>query len=58
MRTLLHSHAVRKEYGLLVNDSLVAAAAALSGIQALASADADFERVTELETYEPGGLKG
>ncbi len=56
MKSLLHSHGVRKKYGLLVNDSLVAATATLSGLHALATADTDFRRVAELETYEPADL--
>jgi len=53
MKSLLHSHDVRKKYGLLVNDSLVAATAMSRGLDSLATADSDFRRVTELKTYEP-----
>ena len=55
VKSLLHSHGVRKKYGLLVNDSLVAATATLAGLHALATT-ADFRRVAELETYEPTDL--
>ena len=58
MKCLLHSHDVRKKQGLLVNDSLVAATAMLAGLQTLATADSDFRRVAELETYEPADLQG
>ena len=56
MKSLLRSHEVRKKYGLLVNDSLVAAAAMSTGLDALATADSDFRRVTELQTFEPADL--
>jgi predicted nucleic acid-binding protein len=54
--TLLRSAEIRRRYGLLVNDSLVVAAARDAGIEHLASADADFARVKELELYRPGDL--
>jgi len=56
MKSLLYSHDVRKKYGLLVNDSLVVATALSRGIDSLATADSDFRRVTELQTYEPTDL--
>jgi predicted nucleic acid-binding protein len=54
--TLLRSADIRRAYGLLVNDSLVVAAARGAGIGHLASADADFGRVKELKLYQPGDL--
>jgi predicted nucleic acid-binding protein len=54
--TLLRSADIRRRYGLLVSDSLVAAAACGAGIAHLASADADFRRVKELKLYRPGDL--
>ncbi len=57
VKSLLHSHDVRKKYKLLVNDSLVAATATLAGLSSLATADSDFRRVAELETHEPADLK-
>jgi len=57
VKVLLHSEGIRKKYGLLVNDSLVAASATLAGLRSLATADSDFRRVTELETLEPEDLK-
>jgi predicted nucleic acid-binding protein len=54
--TLLRSGDIRRRYGLLVNDSLVVAAASGAGITHLASADADFRRVKELKLYRPGDL--
>ena len=54
---LLRSADIRREYGLLVNDSLVVAAAHGSGIGHLASADPDFARVKDLKLYRPGDLE-
>jgi predicted nucleic acid-binding protein len=54
--TMLRSAHVRRQYGLLVNDSLVVAAARGSGVGHLASADPDFKRVKELKVYQPGDL--
>ena len=53
---LLRSADIRRQYGLLVNDSLVVAAARESGIDHLASADPDFSRVKELTIFRPGDL--
>ena len=53
---LIRSADVRRQYGLLVNDSLVVAAARELGIESLASADADFRRVEEMKLYRPGDL--
>lgn len=53
---LIRSADVRRQYGLLVNDSLVVAAARERGIESLASADADFRRVKEMRLYRPGDL--
>ncbi len=54
--TLLRSAEIRRRYGLLLNDSLVVAAAQTAGVTHLASADADFNRVKELKLYRPGDL--
>lgn len=54
--TLLGSADVRRQYGLLVNDSLVVAAARSVGVELLASADADFRHVKELRLYRPTDL--
>ncbi len=56
LRVLIRSADVRRQYGLLVNDSLVVAAARELGIESLASADADFRRVEEMTLYRPGDL--
>jgi len=54
--TLLRSADIRRQYGLLVNDSLVVAAACGAGVGHLASADVDFGRVKELKLYRPSDL--
>jgi predicted nucleic acid-binding protein len=56
MGTLLRSARFRRQYGLLVNDSLVAAAASSAEVAGLASADPDFGRVKELNLYQPSDL--
>jgi len=56
MGVLLRSAAVRREHGLLVNDSLVVAAAHAAGVSMLASADGDFERIRDLQLYAPSDL--
>jgi predicted nucleic acid-binding protein len=53
---LIRSADVRRQYGLVVNDSLVVAAARELGIKSLASADADCRRVEEMKLYRPGDL--
>lgn len=53
---LLRSVQFRRQYGLLVNDSLVVAAARGAGVAHLASADPDFRRVKELKLYQPSDL--
>ena len=53
---VLRSADVRRRYGLLVNDSLVVAAAQAAGVENLASADADFDQVKELKVYRPSDL--
>ena len=55
--TLLRSAEVRRHHGLLVNDSLVVAAAQGVGLTHLASADAAFGRVPEVTLYRPGDLR-
>jgi predicted nucleic acid-binding protein len=51
------SERCRREYGLLVNDSVTVALALNQGITVLASADRDFERVKELVVYSPQDVK-
>ncbi|MEX1244526.1 MAG: type II toxin-antitoxin system VapC family toxin [Thermoanaerobaculia bacterium] len=53
---LLRSFALREKYGLLTNDSLVAAAAISADVAGFASADVDFERLPKLRLFQPGDL--
>ena len=55
--TLLGSAHFRRQYGLLVNDSLVVAVERGAGVAHLASADPDFGRVKELTLYQPSDLR-
>jgi predicted nucleic acid-binding protein len=56
LRVVLSSEKVRGKYGLLVNDSIIAATAMTAGIRALATADADFQKVSELDCFLPADL--
>jgi predicted nucleic acid-binding protein len=53
---LSQSEAVRKNEGLLTNDSVIVALMQDSGLTKLASADRDFELVTGLDVHKPGDL--
>lgn len=53
---LLRAEELRARHGLMVNDSILAATATRAGIAAIASADADFERVDGLAVYGPRDL--
>lgn len=57
LRGLLLSADVRREHGLLVNDSLVATAAMQSGAQAIASADRDLRRLKAFTLYWPADIR-
>ena len=48
---------IQERYGLLTNDSLIAAIAARVEADALASADARFQAIKELRTYTPSDVK-
>ncbi len=48
---------IQVQYGLLTNESLIAAMATRLGADALASADARFQAIKELRTYTPSDLK-
>jgi predicted nucleic acid-binding protein len=50
------AHEVRAQHGLLTNDSVIVAAMRDYGISALASADADFDRVSDVTRYRPSDL--
>ncbi len=47
---------VRQRYGLLTNDSLIVTTMRDAGLTAIATADADFERVDDLEVFRPTDL--
>jgi predicted nucleic acid-binding protein len=53
LSTLSAAARIRSEYGLLTNDSLVVASADAQGIAYLASADADFARVSRIRLFRP-----
>ena len=46
----------RRRAGLLVNDSLTAAAMEIEGVSNLATADPDFARVETIQVYSPQDL--
>lgn len=54
--TLIRSAEVRRQHGLLVNDSLVVAGVRETNAEGLASADADFGRVKALTVFTPDDL--
>jgi len=54
---LLRSAQLRNRFGLLVNDSLVAASALESNVTTMASADPDFARVRGLTLFRPSDVE-
>ncbi|MGH9389415.1 MAG: type II toxin-antitoxin system VapC family toxin [Vicinamibacteria bacterium] len=54
---LLRSAQLRKRFGLLVNDSLVAASALEWNVATIASADGDLSRVDGLTLFRPSDLE-
>ena len=56
LKVSLRSREFRSRYGLMTNDSLVAASAAEAGINCLASADKDFSRVSAFDLFSPADL--
>ncbi len=52
----LRAASVRAETGLLTNDSVIVATMRDGGVTAIATADADFERVEGLRVYRPTDL--
>ena len=54
---LLRSAQLRNRFGLLVNDSLVAASALESNVATIASGDGDFDRVRGLTLFRPSDVK-
>lgn len=57
LKTLLNAADLRVEYGLMVNHSLIASTALSTGLQIIATADHDFQRVQTLSVALPGDLQ-
>lgn len=55
-RRLHRAQQIRATYGLLTNDSLIAAAAQEYGINSMASRDNDFDRLRGVTIYKPSDL--
>lgn len=55
--TILKSQAVRAAYGLMVNDSLIAAGMQDEGISLLATNDDAFTRIGSLQVHKPTDVK-
>jgi len=51
--TVIKSHMVRMTYGLMVNDSIIAASMQEEGLNLLATNDTGFEKVDEIHVYSP-----
>jgi len=56
LELILNSQAIRARHGLMVNDSLIAAAMGEGGVEALATNDDGFSRVDWIRVYKPGDL--
>jgi predicted nucleic acid-binding protein len=56
LKTFLRSDDLRTQYGLLINDSLVAASAIEEEANGIASADPDFARLDALAHFKPNDL--
>lgn len=54
IETIIKSQIVRLAYGLMVNDSIIAASMQEEGIELLATNDAGFETVDEILVCSPG----
>lgn len=52
----LQAREMRQRHGLMVNDSLLVATAIHHGVEAIASADRDFDRVDGLRVFRPTDL--
>jgi predicted nucleic acid-binding protein len=51
------AQAVRREAGLLTNDSMIVAGMREYGLSFLASSDSDFERVRDITVFKPSDLR-
>jgi len=54
---ILNSQAIRSRYGLMANDSLIAATMREAGVEALATNNVGFSRVEWIKVYRPADLK-
>ena len=52
----LKGHFYRLKYGLLVNDSIIAASARQEGINILATNDDAFLKIDEFKVYQPNDI--
>lgn len=57
LKTLMGASALRAEYGLMVNDSIMVSTAVAASVETIATADRDFRRVSELTVAVPSDLK-
>ena len=53
LKTILSAAAVRRNYGLMTNDSLIVGTVQEKGIEQLASADADFAEIEGVTLFGP-----
>ena len=53
---ILNSQVIRARYGLMVNDSLIAATMKETGVEALATNDDGFSRIDWITVYKPQDL--
>jgi len=53
LETVIKSQMVRMSYGLMVNDSVIAASMQEEGLKLLATNDTGFEKVDEILVYSP-----
>jgi predicted nucleic acid-binding protein len=58
LKVVRKSAEIRKEEGLLTNDSIVVACMREQGLTKLATADRDFDHLSGLEIYKPADLTG
>ena len=56
METIIKSQMVRLGYGLMVNDSVIAASMQEEGIKLLATNDTGFEKIDEILVCSPGDV--
>jgi predicted nucleic acid-binding protein len=56
LHLLIAAAALRRRHGLMTNDAIIAATARGEGIERIATADGDFERVDELTVFTPVDL--